>query len=232
VLERLDPQAADPLLDALATTTSRAMRHRLLNTMTGMGSDIGPKAAARLPSAEWYVKRNILILMGSLPEWPAGFSPQAYALADDARVRREAVKLMLQAEKAEMRDSAILIGVVDEDVSIIRMTLTAATSTCPQQTERHVLELVDHDDGDVRVLAIRVLGCFDTPRARKALLNLSLAKRRWWQRRRRLAAASPEMLAALGSLARTWTDSPDVQVVLESARNSSHEEIRALVATV
>ena len=232
VLERLDPQAADPLLDALATTTSRAMRHRLLSTMTSMGSEIGPKAAARLPGAEWYVKRNILILMGSLPEWPAGFSPQVYALADDARVRREAVKLMLQAEETEMRDSAILIGVVDDDVSIIRMTLTAATATCPQQTENQILELFDHDDGDVRVLAIRVLGCFDTPRARKALLSLSLAKRRWWQRRRRLATASPEMLAALGSLARAWADSPDVQVVLESARNSSHEEIRAMVTSV
>jgi HEAT repeat protein len=229
VLERLGTEAAGSLLDALATATSRAMRHRLLSTLTGMGSTIGPLVAARLSQAEWYVKRNLLILLGSLPEWPEGFSPETYARADDARVRREAVKLMLQAEEAEIRDSGILIGVADDDASIVRMVLTAATAACPPKAERQVLELLEDDDGDIRVLAIRVLGCFTTSRARQTLLNNALAKRKWWQRRRRLAAASPQMLAALSGLAKTWPDAPDVQPVLDAARNSSHEEIRAMV---
>ena len=42
---------------------------------------------------------------------------------------------------------------------------------------------------------------------------------------------SPEMLAALGALAKTWADSPEAQSVLDSARNSSHEEISAMVTT-
>ena len=119
----------------------------------------------------------------------------------------------------------------DDDVSIIRMTLTAATTACPPKAERQVLELVENDDGDTRVLAIRVLGCFKTPEARKLLLNHSLARRRWWQRRRRLAGVSPEMLAALSGLAKTWADSPEAQPVLESARNSPHAGIRAMVST-
>jgi HEAT repeat protein len=136
---------------------------------------------------------------------------------------------MLQAEEAEIRDSGILIGVADDDASIVRMVLTAATAACPPKAERQVLELLEDDDGDIRVLAIRVLGCFTTSRARQTLLNNALAKRKWWQRRRRLAAASPQMLAALSGLAKTWPYAPDVQPVLDAARNSSHEEIRAMV---
>lgn len=231
VLERLGAEAAEPLLDALATATSRAMRHRLLSTLTAIGSDIGPPAAARLAKAEWYVKRNLLILLGSLPEWPTGFSPETYARADDARVRREAVKLMLQAEDSEMRDSGILIGVADEDSAIVRMALTAATVACPSKAERRVLQLLEDDDRDIRVLAIRVLGCLTSSSARGVLLDHALAKRKWWQRRRRLAATSPEMLTALGALAKTWADSPEVKPVLDSARNSSHEEIRSMVTS-
>ncbi|TDJ57437.1 MAG: hypothetical protein E2O47_00090 [Gemmatimonadetes bacterium] len=231
VLERLGIEAAEPLLDALATATSRAMRHRLLSTLTTMGSDVGPMAAARLPDAEWFVKRNLLILLGSLPEWPTDFSPEPYARADDARVRREAVKLMLQAEAAQVRGEGILIGVADDDASIVRMALTAATAACPPKAERQVLKLLQHDDGDIRVLATRVLACFTTSRARAALLDRALAKRKWWQRRRRLAVASPQVLAALGALSKTWADSPAVQRVLDSARNSPHEEIRAMVTT-
>ncbi len=231
VLGRLAIEAAEPLLDALATATSRAMRHRLLSTLTAMGSGVGPPAATRLSQAEWYVKRNLLILLGSLPEWPEGFSPETYARADDARVRREAIKLMLQAQEAEVRDSGILIGLADDDESIVRMALTAATVACPPKAERRVLELLHDDDRDIRVLAIRVLGSFTTSRACRVLLDKALVKRKWWQRRRRLATASPEMLAALGALAKSWADSPEAQPVLDSARNSSYEEIRAVVTT-
>ena len=231
VLGRLAVGAAEPLLDALATATSRAMRHRLLSTLTAMGSGVGPLAATRLSQAEWYVKRNLLILLGSLPEWPEGFSPETYARADDARVRREAVKLMLQAQEAEVRDSGILIGLADDDESIVRMALTAATVACPPKAERRVLELLHDDDGGIRVLAIRVLGSFTTSRACRTLLDKALVKRKWWQRRRRLATASPEMLAALAALAKSWADSPEAQPVLDSARNSPHEEIRAMVTT-
>lgn len=231
VLERLGIEAAEPLLDALATATSRAMRHRLLSTLTAMGSEVGTMAAARLSGAEWFVKRNLLILLGSLPEWPAGFAPETLARDDDARVRREAVKLMLQAEETEVRHTGILIGVADDDASIVRMALTAATAACPAKAERQVLELLQHDDGDIRVLATRVLGCFTTSNACGVLLDSALAKRKWWQRRRRLAVASPQMLAALGALSKAWADSPEVQRVLDSARNSPHEEIRAMVTT-
>ena len=231
VLERLGIEAAEPLLEALVTATSRAMRHRLLSTLTAMGSEVGPMAAALLPDAEWYVKRNLLILLGSLPEWPEGFSPETYARADDARVRREAVKLMLQAQEAEVRDSGISLGLADDDKSIVRMALTAATGGCPPRMEPQVLKLLDDDDVDIRVLAIRVLGGFTTSQARNVLLDKALVKRKWWQRRRRLAAASPEMLVALGALAKSWADSPEAQPVLDSARNSSYEEIRAVVST-
>jgi len=147
-------------------------------------------------------------------------------------VRREAVKLMLQVDDPETRDRAILIGVDDDDVPIVRMALTAAATACPPKAQLSVLRLSDSDDGDIRVLAIRVFGVMDNPRALNVLLNHALARRRWWQRRRRLAGTSPEMLAALRALAKTWADSPEVRPVLESARKSSLKEVRAVVTTV
>jgi hypothetical protein len=47
----------------------------------------------RLEAAPWYVQRNLLALLSSLPEIPAEFSLEPYSNHDDARVRREALKL-------------------------------------------------------------------------------------------------------------------------------------------
>jgi hypothetical protein len=229
VLERLGPEAAEILLDALATAGSRAMRYRLLSILTGIGSTVGPIAAERLPEAEWYVKRNILILVGSLPEWPEGFSPERYTRDNDARVRREAVKLMLQGDGM---DRAILIGILDSDATIVRMALTAAALKCPMEAEPQVLELLGNEDRDIRVLAIRTLNNFSTSRVLETLLRYTLAKRKWWQRRPRLSSASPEMLAALAALAKLNPDSQDGLRVLEMAGRDSRLEVRNVVNAV
>ena len=230
VLERLGSEAAGPLLDALATAASRAMRHRLLSTLTALGSSVGPLAAQRLPTAEWYVQRNLLILLGSLPEWPEGFSPEPYAKANDPRVRREAIKLLLQSADSDFQDMGKLLGVADDDASIVRMALTAAGGGCPPKAERSVLALLEAEDDDVRLLAIRVLGHLKTSRCRAALLERVLAKRKWWQRRPRLAGPTPEMIAALTGLADNWAEAEEVKPVLDLARQSSHEGISNVVS--
>ncbi len=226
ILDKVGLFAIGPMLDALATTDSRTMRHRLLNALTALGSPVGPPALARLEGAEWYVQRNLLIVLGALPEWPADFSPEAYAAADDPRVRREALKLMvLGTQRPDLRPRGVLLSLEDADDSIVRIGLAAALEDCPAGAEQPLARHVGHADEEVRVLAFRALATLRTKRARDLLLQRVLARKKWW-RRTRLNAPSPDMLAALRGLVTTWARHPDAQVVMTLAARSEDQDVR------
>lgn len=226
ILDKVGASAINPMLDALAVTDSRAMRHRLLNALTALGPLAGPPTVARLKGAEWFVQRNLLIVLAALPEWPDDFDPQTYATGEDPRVRREAIKLMLQGtQRPDLRLQAVMLGLGDEDDSIMRIGLAAALEGCPASAEPLLAQHLDHDEEEVRVLAIRVLATLRTKRARDLLLAQALAKKKWW-RRTRLNQPSPEMLAAVRGLATTWTRHPDAQLVLSLAARSPEPDVR------
>jgi hypothetical protein len=226
ILDKIGGAAIEPMLDALSTTDSRGMRHRLLNALTALGSVVGPPAARRLAGAEWFVQRNLLIVLGALPEWPAEFDPLAYAGVDDARVRREALKLMIQGtHRPDLRDLGVQLSLGDADESIMRMGLAAALEKCPPSVEGPLAKCVDHENDEVRVLAIRVLGGLRSIRARELLLGQVLAKKVWW-RRTRLAQPTPEMLAALRGIAATWARHPEAEIVMSLAARNGNRDVR------
>lgn len=227
ILQRAGAAAIGPILDALAETDSRTMRHRLLNALTALGEQAGPPTVARLAGAPWYVQRNLLVVLAALPVWPPEFNPEEYARADDARVRREALKLMLQGtQRADLRAQGILIGLADTDDAVMRLGLAAALEGCPPTAEPTLARLLGHEDEEVRVLAIRVLATLRSKRARDLLLGHALAKKKWW-RRTRLNAPSPEMVAAVRGLALGWARHPEAQTVLDLAGKSPHADVRA-----
>lgn len=226
ILDRVGKFAIGPMLDALASTESRTMRHRLLNALTSLGGAVGPPAVARLADAEWFVQRNILIVLAALPEWPSKFDPVTYATAEDPRVRREAIKLMIQGtQRPELRDQGVTLSLGDADDAVMRLGLTAALDGCPTPAEPSLAKLLDHEDEEVRVLAIRVFGTLRSRRARDLLLLQVLARKKWW-RRTRLNQATPEMLAALRGLAATWARHPEVEVVMHLAARNADPDIR------
>jgi len=227
VLDHLGDAAAEPMLEALETADTRAMRHRLLTRLATLGERVGPLAAARLPKAPWYVQRNLLILLGSLPAWPADFTPAIYAAHSDSRVRREAFKLMLQARDETLRDEGIVMALVDTDDSILRIALTAALTHCPDKAMSRLPPLVDHHDAELRVLAIRVLGTIPSSGVRDLLLSRVRLRRKWWQRRVRLAPGSPESVAAITALAAGWRNDPAVAEVLRQASMGRDPDLRA-----
>jgi len=227
ILQRAGAAAIGPILDALAETDSRTMRHRLLNALTALGEQAGPPTVARLEGAPWYVQRNLLVVLAALPVWPAEFEPEQYARAEDARVRREALKLMLQGtQRAELRQQGILIGLSDSDDAVMRLGLAAALEGCPPTAEPALARLLGHEDVEVRVLALRVLSTMRSKRARDLLLGHALARKKWW-RRTRLNAPTPEMVAAVRGLALGWARHPEAQVVLDLAGKSPHADVRA-----
>jgi hypothetical protein len=229
ILDKIGGAAIEPMLDALSTTDSRGMRHRLLNALTALGSVVGPPAVRRLEGAEWYVQRNLLIVLGAVPEWPAEFDPIPYAGVLDGRVRREALKLMLQGvQRPELRDLGVQLSLGDDDESIVRMGLAAALEKCPPSVEPLLARCVGDENEEVRVLAIRVLGGLRSIRARELLLGQVLARKVWW-RRTRLAPPTPEMLAALRGLAGTWARHPEAAIAMTLAARSGNRDVRLAV---
>jgi hypothetical protein len=226
LLRRLGLDAAEPLLDALAEADSRPTRRRLLTWLAQLGPAVGPMILARLDSPHWYVLRNMLVLLGGIEPWPEGFTPAAYLIHADARVRREALKLALRVP--ELRDEGICTGLADGDDLVRRTALAAALDGCPIAAAPLLIYQLESrgQAPDVRVQIVRVLGTIPTPATRDCLIRRALARRRWLPGRR-LAPKSPEMVAAIAGLATRWPDDPAARDVLRLAAKSADPEIRA-----
>jgi hypothetical protein len=225
LLERMGMAAAEPMLESLEVADNRTMRRRLLTRLGKLGAAIGPMLIERLPISPWYVQRNLLALLGGLPEIPSDFTPAPYAGNDDARVRREALKLMLRIPG--QRDEAILTALGDDDDGNLRLGLSAALDGCPTAAVQRLLVLLNDRrlSHEIRALCIRVLGTIRTPATRDWLLGRALTKSKWF-RRRGLAPRSPELIAVVSALARGFRNDPNTQLVLKLATESHDPAIR------
>jgi hypothetical protein len=174
------------------------------------------------------VQRNLLLLLGRLPDWPEGFTPEPYAHHADPRVRREAYALLLPHPRT--RDEAICHAVADLDERIVRAGLTAASEHgCPRDAIPVLTtRLTAHTlDGMLGVLAVKVLSPVRTGPVFNCLAAATLAPKRRFQFRRRLSPKTPVMLAALSVLATTWAAEPAAQRLLALAAKESDLEIQA-----
>ncbi len=222
MLQQVGMYAATPMLDTLIESESSQTRRLLLHRLTRLGPAVGPLAIERLGGAPWYVERNVLRLLGDLGQLPESFDPERYLQHTDARVRVEAVRILLS--NPERRGRAIGHALADGDQRIVRMGLTAALEGCPAGAVPQVVSraLSDADEG-IRTLAVRVLASARDPMALRALLRLT-APRRSFFRRARAVANTPTYLAALRAL-RAFGGDPDAQRILDRAAQSSDPEI-------
>ncbi len=225
LLQRMGMSAAEPMLETLEVADSRTLRRRLLTRLGQLGPAIGPMLVERLPSSPWFVQRNLLALLGSIPEIPADFDATPYVDSDETRVRREALKLMLRIPG--QRADAVLAALGDDDDANVRMGLVAALEGCPTSAVPRLMALLNHrrTSTELRSMAIRVLGTLRTPATRDWLVDHALTKE-GWLRRRRLLPRSPELLAIIGSLARSFRQDPNAQMALRLAAESNDQEIR------
>jgi hypothetical protein len=226
LIRRLGADATDPLLDLLAAADDIGSRTTALAQLEALGAPAAAGAVERLADAPWFLQRNLLLLLARVRTWPEGFSPLAWAGHTDARVRREAIKLLL--DMRPYRDEGLSRGLVDPDPGITAVALGAALESCPpamlplmERMARDPTRLSAH-----RVLAIRVLARSRTARALEWLALFALPRTRWF-RRRRLAPKSPELLAALAGLAAHWPDEPRAQQVLATAERHADADVRA-----
>ena len=227
VLPRLPVDGFEPLLDVLGASESRTTRRGLLDRLTHAPRELGPLIAARLArEIPWYVTRNLLLILDGLPALPDGFRAAAFIAHEDARVRREALKVSLKVPAD--REAALLGALRDADPRMVRVALTAALEDCPPSAVAPITQLANDQAvaSELRVLAIKVLGRVKNVGALTALLEMVDGGKNWLGRPR-LAARSLEMLAALMALAAGWRNDARAAALLALAAASTDPDIRS-----
>ena len=229
VLPRLHVDAFEPLLDVLGASESRTTRRGLLDRLTRAPRELGPVIATRLArEMPWYVTRNLLLILDGLPALPDGFSTAAFIAHQDARVRREALKVSLKVP-AE-RERALIGALRDDDPRTVRLALTHALEDCPPPALPLITQIALDQamTSELRVLAIKVLSRVRSTAALNTLLQLA-DRGTSWLGRPKLAVRSLELLAALMALAASWRNDGRAAAVLALAAASKDPDIRSAV---
>lgn len=225
-MARMGVEALAPFLDALEAAEDLSLRRQLIDRIADIGPKAIPALLERLERAPWYLQRNILVVLATMPEgWPDTFSPVPFARHDEPRVRREAVRLMLRHPR--FRDQGLHLALGDQDPGVLRAGLSAATEECPPSAVPLILGRLTADglDEELRSLAVRALGAARSPIGRDWLVRRAQIRTRWL-RRKRIAPKSPELLAVLGALATHWPQHAGAVEVLSLAARSRDPEIQ------
>lgn len=227
LLDGLGDEAAVPLLEALESSESATRRRFLLQRLERFGARLGPLLVARLPDKPWYVQRNLLSLLATLPERPVGFNAGEYAAHDNPKVRREAYKLLFT--DLTLRARAVIAAAADTDEGIVLLALSAASENCPPELVPRLVSLLDgqYRAPEVRASAIRLLGTRPSTTARTWLMAQVVTTTGWfWFKRETLRGKSADMLTALAVLARAYANQAGVASVLRLAAADRDPDIR------
>jgi hypothetical protein len=218
--------AANVLLEELVESQARLTRRYLMERLARYGTELRPLVEARLKDSRWFVQRNMLSLLRST-KCPADIQLATKFMAHkDARVRREAVLWCLDTPAT--RDEAMVAALSDTDVTVLRPAMQAARGHFPASAAPILSKRVMDPafPPEFRVLGLTLLGRSGSILALEALLHFA-QNGRTLLGKPRLAPKSPEMLAALSGLARSWDTERRAAVLLELARKSRDTEIAA-----
>jgi hypothetical protein len=226
VLSRVEAAAARVLLERLVDAKDRGTRRALMDRLVKMGPGIEPYVLEWIEDPRWYVVRNMISLLREAGCSIAGVPLEQFRTYTDPRVRREC--LQLQLDNPVMRNKALLEALLDPDRHMLRLALQAARTELPESAVALLAERLAQPDfpAEFRVMAIYLLARSGSPHSLDALL-------RWvhggtsFLGRPRLAPKSPEMLAALGGLARHWQTDRRAAALIEQARRSKDDQMLA-----
>lgn len=220
---RVGEGAAGPLLDGLDRSNDRSARRRMLDMLVKLGPAAEPELMRRLEGAPWHLTRNILAVMAHLPQ-VQGIQRVVPLLGnEEPRVRMEALRVLLRDPAT--RSDAVAAALETGEIPLARTALAALGGTCPPELVAPVLGVLELDDEDARMQAIRLIGDSGNPLVVPPLMAL-VRERGGLFRRWRLRPKGPVMLSALGVLARRWGNHRPVIAVLQLAARSNDAEIR------
>jgi hypothetical protein len=233
LLERLVPEvgtsAIPLLLDSLAASEERGVRRRLLELAARFGNAVTPYALERIDAAPWFVQRNLLRLLQTVPDPPAEAVAGGFARHPDSRVRVEGLRLLLRLPAARAR--GVAEGLTDTDPTCVRVAVMAAAEGCPLSAAPLLIGglVGGHYDSELRPVAIRALApLIDDPSVLDLLFKYGA--RRFPIFGWRVASKSRDSLAALSGLARHWRWHPKAGRLLGRAERHRDPEIRRAVS--
>ena len=118
----------------------------------------------------------MLTIIGSLPEMPEGFRPDDFFRHPDDRVRREALRILI--ESPVYREKAVCRAISDPDERTVRLGLAAAFVDCPKAAVPLVISrAASGASDDQRVAAIRVLGAVGDAQSLDVLMKIVAPKK-------------------------------------------------------
>ncbi|MBA2291997.1 MAG: hypothetical protein H0W15_06005 [Gemmatimonadales bacterium] len=229
VAVQLGRDAIDPLLDSLDAADDRATRRRLLDVVVRVAPGGSELLLARLPGAGWQLARNIFVVLARLPDVQQ-VDPILVGLKHpDRRVRHEALKAALG--QPSIRRRAVQDAIEGDDPSMTRTALAALDRECPPELIAPVLSVLGHEDPDLQLLAVGLIGDARSPLVVPPLLGL-VRTRGGLLQRTRLLPRTPVMLAALQVLASRWSHHRPVMPVLQLAARSDEREVQAALGRI
>ena len=198
----------------------------MFDRVAALGPEAAPLAADRLKNPEhtpWFVLRNILALMGALPNWPSDFDPAYFRTHPNEKVRFESLKLSMRL--ADQRPAAILAALREGDGRIQGLGVVEAEAGAPPEAEPllRALALDPEQVSELRLPAIRALGRFRTDEAREALIQIVDVRKKLLGSN--AIEASPETLTALRTLVTWWPSDGTVRELAELAGASPDPDV-------
>jgi len=229
LLARVGLASAEGLLDSLTISESHDTRRLILHRLGELGSGVAPLLIARLDSAPWYLRRNLLALLADLPGVPEGFTARRYVDDEEPLLRLEALRLMLRSDPE--REEALHRALNDADDRVVRLGIeSGAERGLSRASLPRLMKLLNDPSrsAELRARGISLLVQFASPTVRQWLMERILVRRGFF-RRTRLAPKSADLLAGMGVLARAFpTHAQTVEVRRLAAASGDPDLIEAV----
>lgn len=222
---RMGTEAIPTLLDVLTESESRAIRRKVFDALVGFGEELGPQLMARLDDSRWFVIRNLLALIKTLPANPQGFAPGPFLSHEDPRVRREAFALAVR--ESGHREKTLALGLADPDDRMLRIALRELQEALPETLVPVLVSRVLRAgrDPDLRVMAVKALRHSRSNLALEVLLEVCDGGKSILGKVK-LPPVSRELLAALGVLGEVWSNDKRAREALRAAKRAKDARIR------
>lgn len=218
--------AAEVMLAELVESKSRTTRRALLDRLTKYGPALAPLVVERLNDRRWFVVRNMIALLRDA-NCPLDRVPvDTFVQHEDGRVRREAYQLLFRDPVA--RDRALCAALRDDDKNVLRAALQHARGKLPDAGVPILAKRVVDGEfpPEFRVISLHLLGRTSSILALDALLAWVHGGKTLLGKPK-LAPKSPEMLAALAALARSWAHDRRAAALIGVALKSDDDQIVA-----
>jgi hypothetical protein len=216
------------LLDVLVSSRSRVTRRKLLDRLATAPIDVVPLVVARLNDGQWFVQRNMLLILGRVGRVPDGFPLTRWTRHGDPRLRAEALRL--QMSLPGQREAALKAAFSDVDPRVVRVGIMVVQHGCPPRVLPFLGGLAQgaRVPEDLRLLAVQALGNTRDPAALDALFAV-VDGGKTLLGRQKLPPKSIVVLAALRALAGAWRKHPKVEPLLGLAATSTDDDFREAV---